>query len=186
MDRIHSLLYGISRLSVRIFGAGYLLVALATTLDVALRNLFSMSIPGVYEVAGYVFAFATTWGFCFVLFERAHVRIDVAYQHFGARLRAIADVLALLSMGLFVTVLSYRAWLTLDDTLLFQASARTTLQTPLWIPQSIWLAGLLFFLLCIAFLILYTTTLLIRGRLGDVSSVAGIPHSVPQSTDPVP
>lgn len=183
MNRIHTILYGISRFSVRIFGAGYLLIAIATTLDVALRNLVATSIPGVYEIAGYVFAVATTWGFCFVLFERAHVRIDVAYQHFGARIRAIADVLALLSMGVFVTVLSYRAWLTLDDTLLFGARARTTLQTPLWIPQSIWLAGLLFFLLCIAFLLIYTTLLLIRGRLADVSRIAGIPHSVPHAED---
>ncbi len=166
-----------SRMSVRLFGAGYLLIAIATTADVVLRNLFSASIPGVYEIAGYLFAIATTWGFCFVLFERAHVRIDVAYQHFGARLRAFADILALLSMGLFVTVLSYRAWLTLDDTLLFDARARTTMQTPLWIPQSIWLAGLVFFLLCTAFLVLYATVLLIRGRMGDVSRIAGIPHA---------
>src|SRR6056297_480364 len=177
MERIHTLLYGISRWSVRLFGAGYLLIAIATTLDVILRNLFSTSLPGVYEVAGYIFAVATTWGFCFVLFERAHVRIDVAYLHFGARLRAIADILALISMGVFVTVLSYRAWLTLDDTLLFDARARTSLQTPLWIPQSIWLAGLVFFILCITFLVLYATILLIRGRMDDVTRIAGIPHA---------
>ncbi len=180
MERIHGFLYGISRQSVRLFGAGYLLIAFATTLDVALRNLFQMSIPGVYEISGYVFAVATTWGFCFVLFERAHVRIDVAYQRFGPRLRAIADILAMLSMGLFVGVLTYRAWLTLDDTLLFDARARTTLQTPLWIPQALWLSGLAFFLICIGFLIIYTVVLLMRGRLSEVAQVAGIPHATGQ------
>lgn len=183
MERLHAILYGFSRLSVRLFGAGYLLIALATTLDVALRNLFSVSIPGVYEIAGYVFAIATTWGFCFVLFERAHVRIDVAYQRFGTRLRAIADVLALLSMGLFMTVLSYRAWGTLADTLLFDARARTSLQTPLWIPQSIWLAGLVFFLICIVFLLIYTVTLILRGCIAQVSGVAGIPHAVTEAEE---
>jgi len=183
MDRAYRFLYRLSRLSVRLLGAGYLLVALATTLDVALRNLFSAGVPGVYEISGYVFAVATTWGFCFVLFERAHVRIDVAYQRFGTRLRAFADLLALIAMGSFVAVLSYRAWLTLDDTLLFGARARTQLQTPLWIPQSIWLAGLLFFLLCLAFMILYVAILLLRGRTGDVSRIAGIPHAVQQVED---
>ena len=56
------------------------LIALVTTLDVALRNTLSVAIPGVYEFSGYIFAIATTWGFSFVLFERAHVRIDAAYQ----------------------------------------------------------------------------------------------------------
>ena len=183
MDTLHRILFRISRLSVWLFGAGYLLIALATTLDIALRNLFAMALPGVYEFSGYVFAIATTWGFSFVLFERAHVRIDVAYQHFGARLRAWADLLSLLALGLFVAVLSYRAWLTLDDTLLFDARSRTTMQTPLWIPQSLWLAGLLFFLICTVFLVTYVVLLLMRRRYDRVAGVAGIPHASRQSEE---
>lgn len=178
MDQLHSLLYRLSRLSVWIFGAGYLLIALATTADVAARNLFRISTPAVYEISGYVFAVATTWGFAFVLFERSHVRIDVAYQRLGPRLRAWLDLLGLLAMGLFVAVLSYRAWLTLDETLLFDSRARTALQTPLWIPQSLWLAGLLYFLLCLVFMAVYVLTLLLRGRIARVGEVAGIPHVV--------
>lgn len=183
MDTLHRLLYRVSRLSVWLFGAGYLLIALATTLDVALRNLFAMALPGVYEYAGYVFAITTTWGFSFVLFERAHVRIDVAYQRFGTRLRAWADLLSLLAMALFVSVLTYRAWLTLDDTLLFGARARTSLQTPLWIPQSLWLAGLVFFLVCVLFLLVYVALLLLRGRHDQVARVAGIPHATIQAEE---
>lgn len=177
MDRIHAILFRLSRLSVWLFGAGYLLIALATTADVALRNLFATAIPGVYEYAGYVFAIATTWGFSYVLFERGHVRIDVAYQRFGFRLRAFADLLSMLAMGLFVGVLTYRAWGTLEDTLLFGARARTSMQTPLWIPQSLWLAGMIFFMLCLVFMIVYVVALWIRGRLDRVAAVAGIPHA---------
>ena len=162
MERLHRILYGASRASVWLFGSGYLLIALATTLDVILRNAFG--------------TIATTWGFSFVLFERAHVRIDVAYQRMGARLRAWLDLAALLSMLLFASVLAWRAWTTLDDTLLFGARSRTTLQTPLWIPQGIWLAGLIFFLLCILFLAVYVLTLLLRGNHARVHEIAGIPH----------
>lgn len=183
MNTIYRLLFRLSRLSVWFFGAGYLLIALATTLDVILRNLFAMALPGVYEISGYVFAVATTWGFSFVLFERAHVRIDVAYQRFGARLRAWADLLSLAALGLFVGVLSYRAWITLDDTLLFGARARTSLQTPLWIPQSLWLAGLLFFLACILFLAVYAALLILRGRFARVAEIAGIPHATQQAEE---
>jgi TRAP-type C4-dicarboxylate transport system permease small subunit len=178
MATLHDLLHRLSRLSVWIFGAGYLLIALATTADVAARNLFRISTPAVYEISGYVFAVATTWGFAFVLFERSHVRIDVAYQRLGPRLRAWLDLAGLLAMGLFVAVLSYRAWLTLDETLLFGSRARTGLQTPLWIPQSLWLAGLLYFLLCLVFLSVYVLTLILRGQTRRVGEVAGIPHVV--------
>jgi len=186
MEKLHALLFQISKLSVWLFGAGYLVIALATTLDVALRNFFAMSVPGVYEISGYIFAIATTWGFSFVLFERAHVRIDVAYQKFGTRLRAWADLLALVAMAVFVGVLTYRAWVTLDDTLLFDSRARTTLQTPLWIPQTFWLAGLAFFLLCILFLALYAILLIAKGRSKEVADIAGIPHVTAQIESEAP
>ncbi|WP_370205788.1 TRAP transporter small permease subunit [Pararhodobacter marinus] len=176
MQKLHSFLYRLSRLSVWIFGAGYLAIALATTADVLMRWLFSISTPAVYEVSGYIFAVATTWGFAFVLFERAHVRIDVVYQALGPRLRALADLLALLALTLFVAVLTWRAWLTLDETLLFDSRARTALQTPLWIPQSLWLAGLAYFLLCLVFLSTYVLLLILRGRSAEVGTIAGIPH----------
>lgn len=175
MQSLYFLLYRLSRASVWLFGAGYLLIALATTADVVARNAFGVSSPEVNEISGYIFAVATTWGFAFVLFERAHVRIDVVYARLGARLRAGLDVLGLLSMTVFVAVLSWRAWLTLDETLLFGSRARTGLQTPLWIPQSIWLAGLVYFLACLVFLEL-SMILLVRGRVGEVGAIAGIPH----------
>ena len=176
MNTIYNLLYRISRLSVWFFGAGYLLIAIATTADVAARYLLRISTPAVYELSGYVFAVATTWGFAFVLFERRHVRIDVAYQFLGERIRTFLDLAALLSMLVFVSVLTWRAWLTLDETLLFNSRARTGLQTPLWIPQSLWLSGLVYFLLCLTFLSLYVALLLLRGRSDRVSEIAGIPH----------
>ena len=176
MDKIYQLLFRISRLSVWVFGAGYLLIAMATSLDILMRNLFSTSLPGVYEISGYIFAIATTWGFSFVLFERAHVRIDISYQRFRTSLRALADFLGLSAMALFISIITYRAWNTLEDTLFFGSRARTTLQTPLWIPQTLWLLGLAFFLLCIIFLMVYVMRLILRGRYKEVSHIAGIPH----------
>ena len=176
MHSLYTGLYRVSRFSVWLFGAGYLLIALATTVDVLTRNLFGISTPAIYEISEYVFAVATTWGFAYVLFNRAHVRIDVVYQRLGATVRAWLDLASLLALGAFVAVLTWRAWATLDETLLFGSRARTALQTPLWIPQSIWLAGLAFFLLCLVFLALYVLVLLLGGQVQRVGHVAGIPH----------
>ena len=186
MGHIHTLLFRISRLGIWVLGAGYMMIAFATTLDVTMRNMFAMAVPGVYEISGYIFAIATTWGFSFVLFERAHVRIDVVYQKFGTLMRAWADVLALLAMALFIGVLTYRAWTTLEDTLLFGSRARTTLQTPLWIPQSLWLAGMGFFLLCLVFLAIYALLLILKGRPSEVAQIAGIPHVISQIKSKAP
>ena len=73
MERLHRILFALSRGSVWLFGSGYLLIAVATTADVVLRNVFGTGVPGVYEISGYVFAVATTWGFSFVQIGRAHV-----------------------------------------------------------------------------------------------------------------
>ena len=178
MRAVHGLLLGVSRIGVWLLGAGYLVIALATTLDIALRNLAGASVPGVYELSGYVFAVATTWGFAFVLLERGHVRIDVGYRRMPPRVRAWFDISALLAMGLFVAMLTWRAWGTLEDTLLFDARARTTLQTPLWIPQSLWLAGLAYFLLTNAFLLVWAVALAMGGRHEEIARIAGIPHAV--------
>jgi hypothetical protein len=43
--------------------------------------------------------------------------------------------------------MAYMAWRTLSDSLLFGSVSSTPLQTPLWIPQSLWVAGLLVFAL---------------------------------------
>ncbi|MCB1388685.1 MAG: TRAP transporter small permease [Rhodobacteraceae bacterium] len=184
MQGLYSLLYRFSRFSVWLFGAGYLLIAVATTGDVMMRSVFGISTPAIYEISEYVFAIATTWGFAYVLFNRAHVRIDVVYQRLGARLRAWLDLASLLALGAFVAVLTWRAWLTLDETLLFGSRSRTALQTPLWIPQSIWLAGLAFFLLCLIFMAIYVLLLLLRGQVQRVGQIAGIPHvSGPAESD---
>jgi hypothetical protein len=44
-----------------------------------------------------------------------------------------------------VVFFAYRALLTLDETILFDSIANTPLQTPLWIPQGLWAAGMVFF-----------------------------------------
>lgn len=176
MLSLYRLLQSITRAGVWVFGAGYLLIALLTTVDVVLRNTTGGAIIGVQEVSGYVFAVATTWGFSYCLFQRSHVRIDAAYQRLSLRPRAWLDLVAMLALAGYVAMLTYRAWGTLQDTLLFQAVSRTSLQTPLWIPQSLWVAGLVLFLANLVFLSLYILLLLARGDHAGVQALAGIPH----------
>lgn len=176
MHQIYTTLHKISRFSVWVFGAGFLVIAFLTTADVFLRNTVSVTLIGAEEISGYVFAIATTWGYAYCLFERSHVRIDAAYSHFSTRLRSGLDVLGLLALGLFVGMLTWRAWGTLDETLLFQSTSLTPLQTPIWIPQSLWFAGFVFFFASIVFITLYVVVLLMRGDHAGLREIAGIAH----------
>ena len=56
----------------------------------------------------------------------------------------------------------------------FNSSAQTTLATPLWIPQVFWISGLFFFLICLAFLSVYSITALIKGDWQTVQNIAGV------------
>ena len=43
--------------------------------------------------------------------------------------------------------MGYMGWRTLDDSLTFGSVSSSPLQVPLWIPQSLWMAGLIVFAL---------------------------------------
>jgi len=174
LTTLYTLLYRLSRLSVWVCGTGFLLSACFVFVEVVLRNV-TTSYIGSDEIAGYVFAVAVAWGFSFCLYERAHVRIDVAYQSLARRLRAWLDLLSLVALLLFSSLIALRAWRTYQESWDFQAVSITPLQTPMWIPQLVWAVGLVFFAFNCAFLAIYVLTLLLRGQTVRANAVAGIP-----------
>ncbi|MEZ5659422.1 MAG: TRAP transporter small permease [Burkholderiaceae bacterium] len=179
--RLITHLHRISRLCAGFTGAGYLLVALFTTADVLLRKWFNSPLIGVEEVSGYVFAVSTVWGFSYCLFERVHVRIDAGYQMLPAPARAWLDALALLALLSFVSMLSWRAWGTLAETLEYQSTSLTSLQTPMWIPQSLWVAGFAFLFASNVALLLAALAALAGRRYDQVQRLAGIPSATDEA-----
>lgn len=141
--------------------------------EVLLRKLFLVSLGGADELSGYAFAIGTSWGFAFTLLERANVRVDALYSHFGERTRAFCDVLALVALGVFVGFLGWRALQVLATSLQYQSRATTPLSTPLWIPQGLWLVGFVLFLFSLAPLFLRVTWALIAGDRTAVRQLVG-------------
>ena len=153
-----------------------LIAVLISAVNAIVRKAFDTSSNAWLELQWLLFGAVFLLAASYTLQKNAHVRIDVVYQRLGATVRAWLDLASLLALGGFVGVLTWRAWATLDETLLFGSRARTALQTPLWIPQSLWLAGLAFFLLCLVFLAVYVLVLLMGGQVRRVGHIAGIPH----------
>lgn len=173
-ERIYNSLERISKVAVWVGGMALMLSAIMVTIDVITRKLFGITMSGSDEISGYVFAAATTWAFSYCLVHRANVRIDALYNLLSRRARAVLDLLGMLLLLLYVSVLAYKAVFVFQETIDFNATAQTTLATPLWIPQIFWLIGLLFFLITLVFVTVYTFVALLKRDYVLVSKIAGV------------
>ncbi|EBA07870.1 TRAP transporter small permease subunit [Sagittula stellata] len=164
----------LSRLSVRIAGGCVLLCAAAIGIEVVMRRLFGLSLGGVDEISSYVFATGVAWSLAFTLLERAHIRIDLLYEQMPARARFAADLLGLLSLLVVSVVLLQQAAQVACTSWIFGTRSNTPLGVALWVPQLIWVAGLLFFTLCQLALLIALLRLARAGRIAHSGHLTGI------------
>lgn len=156
LDAIHRALGHISRWAVWLGGTALLISAMIVTVDVISRKLFSATLGGSDEIAGYVFAASTTWAYSYCLLNRSNVRIDVLYNFLPERLRSILDVVGLALLLYYMGYLTRKAFDVFWTSWVGNSTTNTTLQTPLWIPQLAWVLGLMLFVFTLAFLLMYT------------------------------
>ncbi len=176
MRSLDALLRGADRLSHwAVWGGGILmlLAAFLVSAEVLLRKFLLITIGGADELSGYAFAIGTAWALSFTLLRRAHVRVDALYGLLPQRLRAVLDIAALVSLAVFASLLAWHAAAMWETSWAFGARATTPLQTPLWIPQGLWVLGLALFVLVILALLLRTAIALLGGDLACVQALAG-------------
>jgi TRAP-type mannitol/chloroaromatic compound transport system permease small subunit len=133
-------------------GVSYGVLAVFVTYDALARKWGSyLGMPTTRvtdEISGYMLALAATWGFAYALRTDAHVRVDVLFPYMGRRLKAAIDFIALMLMALFATVVSWKIWVLVLDSMESGIKSSTYLLTPLYIPQGI--LGVGFSLLALA------------------------------------
>jgi TRAP-type mannitol/chloroaromatic compound transport system permease small subunit len=133
-------------------GLLFLVLALFVTYDVIARKWGAyLHLPTTRvtdEISGYILALAATWGLAYTLRSDAHVRIDVLLPYLSHRWRAVADCLALILMGAFAGLVSWKVWALVLDSFESGIRSSTYLLTPQWIPESI--LGIGFSLLTLA------------------------------------
>ena len=174
LQALHARFLQISQVAVWIGGAALLLSAIMVTLDVISRKLFGITISGSDEITGYVFAAATTWAYSYCLLTRSNIRIDALYNVLSIRLRAFLDLVGLGLLLYYVFLLTRQAVSLFFENVEQDATAQTTLATPLWIPQLFWMSGLCFFLLSLTFLAVYGLVSLVRGDWSTINRIAGV------------
>lgn len=164
----------LSRGATWVAGSLTLISALYITVDVILRKLASFSLGGSDELSGYAFAISISWALSFATLQRANIRIDALYQHLPTRLCALLDWLALVTLAVFIVYLTRYAGDVALTSWTRGSTANTTLGTPLWVPQLLWVIGLGWFCVVLALMLLRASLALVTGDLATVQDVAGI------------
>ena len=137
--------------------------ALFILVDITLRQL-GRSLGGSDEIAGYVMAITASWGLGYALVELAHVRIDLVHRRLPGAGRALLDVIAIAALALTVALVAFQCWPVLGKSLSRGSRANTPLETPLWIPQSLWFGGWIWFAATALVLLAAAVGLLVQGR----------------------
>lgn len=150
-----------------------LLISVCVTLYDVIARPFGISLGGTDELSGYAMAIVTSWGVSYGLTSLAHVRIDIARARGGKAVRAWFDAVAILSLAAVAVTVAYRAWPVLEKSISNGSTANTTLETPLWIPQSLWMAGWLWFAISAVVLTLSVCLFLAKGQYDEIEEFAG-------------
>ncbi|MHA6327244.1 TRAP transporter small permease subunit [Roseivivax sp. CAU 1753] len=141
-------------------------------LDIVLRQI-DASFGGTDEISGYVMAIATSWGMAFTLLELGHVRIDLMRSRLTAGPKALLDLIAMLVMTLVISLIAWKSWPVVANSIANSSTANTPLETPLTLVQLPWFAGWLWFAVTAWLTLLAALILVLEGRLSDSEKAIG-------------
>ena len=163
----------ISQAAAILGGLAIIGVAVVVCVEVMLRSVFSIGLSAATELSSYVLAVTSAWAFSYALLRRVHVRVDALIRLFPQRVIAWLDLLALLALCWLASMMLWYGASVFSFSFAKGSTAMTPLQTPLWIPQGLWLLGLgLFFITCVV-MIIAVGRCLIKGDAAQVNRLAG-------------
>ncbi|MVW72330.1 TRAP transporter small permease subunit [Bordetella sp. 15P40C-2] len=144
----------------------YVLLATAVlvSVDVIVRKIFNVALVGIDELGGYALALATSWALSYAFFEGAHIRVNVVHMTLPKPAKAWLDVLAVFVSAILIAVLAWQVWILAFDSWEFDAVSNTPLRVPMWIPQFLYLAGVVLFLISAILVFVESTCLVLRGK----------------------
>jgi TRAP-type C4-dicarboxylate transport system permease small subunit len=134
---------------VAALACGWWLIGLSvvTCIEMLGRKVFGFSLQGVDEVGSYTYAVVGSIGFAHTLISRSHTRVDFLISRFSPRVRSVLNLSAMLTLAGLAVLCLWRGTQVVAESIDLKATASTPLATPMWLPQSIWLAGYVLFAL---------------------------------------
>ena len=185
MARLHRITHGVSRVGAIAGGALLMLAAIVICVDVTMRYAFARTLGGADELSGYALAIASAWGFSSALLSRSHIRIDTVYVRVGSRVRATLDLVSLACFALFIALVAWHGWGVLQQSWVSGSRSMNELETPLVIPQALWVAGLVFFVAVALLLLVRALPLYLAGDLRALFDLIGSKSAVAEAEEEI-
>ena len=173
---LNSVLGPLNKVAALACGYVLLFLALAISMEIIARKIFLISFQGIDDLGGYVLAFSTTIGASYALFTNTHTRVDILLARLPGTIQRYLNILAIVSMAALACFCAWRCSIVLLESIEFQSTATNPLQTPMWQPQSIWLAGVYLFALTASCYAVHAFWLLLRKKPG-INVWYGLPSS---------
>jgi len=152
-----------------VFGAIFIVLAFAVTVETVARKVFNFSLQGVDELGGYSLAVGSTIAFALAVAGRNHIRVDVFHERFPRALKAFLNWLSIVLLAVLATLFVVVSWRVLTESLDYRSTAQTPWATPLIYPQSLWYAGLVLFMLVAVGYAARASWLLYRRRIDQLN-----------------
>jgi TRAP-type C4-dicarboxylate transport system permease small subunit len=162
MRRIESIL-------ANIFGVIFLVLAFVITIETLARKIFTFSIQGADELAGYSLAIGSTIAFSLAVCGRNHIRVDVFHDFFPRRMKAALNWLSITLLAALAVLFVAVSWRVISESLAYRSTAQTPWATPLIYPQGLWYAGLVLFMLVAVGFAARATYLLANRRIDELN-----------------
>jgi TRAP-type mannitol/chloroaromatic compound transport system permease small subunit len=158
-----------------VVACGWWLIALSTLTCVEMlgRKVFGFSLQGVDEIGSYTYGIVGAFGFAYTLISRSHIRVDFVLSRFSPKIRSLLNLLAMLSLTAFAALCVWRGGHVVLDSIDLGSTAASPLATPMWIPQSIWLAGYVMFALVATWAAIDAARLFLGGRTQELNAQFG-------------
>jgi TRAP-type C4-dicarboxylate transport system permease small subunit len=173
LDRLIAHSFTLARVSGWMCGLLLTVSAALIGLDILLRQTIVVTIGGANELSGYALAVSSSWGCTVALVHRMHVRIDSVYTHLSARVRALLDMAGLAAFIYFLMFVTFYAWKVLEQSIESDTHSISALGAPLAIPQAVWFAGFVVFLLVASIYLLRAMLAFAKGDLRRIRELLG-------------
>jgi TRAP-type C4-dicarboxylate transport system permease small subunit len=174
LARLHQRAGALSRAAIYAGGAMTLASVFLISFDVIARKFFGFTTGGANELSSYAFAISTSWALAYAALQRANVRIDFVYEHLPVRVAAVIDWVALVALATFIAVLTWFAWDVMRTSWVQKSAANTPLGTPLWVPQGLWVAGLIWMCVVLALMLVRASVALATGDRATLHEICGV------------
>jgi TRAP-type C4-dicarboxylate transport system permease small subunit len=185
MQRLQTIAESISRVGAIVGGALLLIAALIICVDITLRYTIAKTLGGADELSGYALAIASAWGFSAALLTRSHIRIDTVYVRVRSSIRALLDLLSLVTFASFFALITWHAWGVLRQSYISNSRSLSEIEAPLIVPQSLWFAGLVFAVMVALLLLVRSLHAFLRGDLSKLFELIGSKSAVAEAEEEI-